>query len=303
MNADKSRRRTSSRVINPYYVVPKDEVQTKALSVMREALTRQTPKELEKSHLAVRSASRRLGARLDPRQKGLMLYLLRYEEELRNPKSALSGVKGASVDTNELSLAKQLIRGSTSKFDLAAYQNDCHAVVKKLIDAKRKGKSLAEPVSPPTKTKVVNIMDALPNGLSESKKPSKVFVSARNFDSGSAISPWAVVGLLARRNCLELPDAAVCAFLLVTLIEGMRIDKRWMLTDAATLYKLDAESASSARPGTVLVGAIPCRSDRRKKSITHESNSGITIPRRFLELSFESLRTMRMQRTCSRKSA
>jgi hypothetical protein len=106
--------------------------------------------------------------------------------------------------------------------------------------------------------------------------------------------------LLARRNCLELPDAAVCAFLLLTLIEGMRIDKRWMLTDAATLYKLDAESASSARPSTVLVGAIPCRSDRRKKSITHESNSGITIPRRFLELSFESLRTMGMQRTCSR---
>jgi len=39
-----------------------------------------------------------------------MLYLLRYEEELRDPKSALSGVKDASVAADEL-----LWRNSLSK--------------------------------------------------------------------------------------------------------------------------------------------------------------------------------------------
>jgi DNA end-binding protein Ku len=34
-----------------------------------------------------------IGAPLDSKQKGLMLYMLRYEDELRDPKSALSGVK------------------------------------------------------------------------------------------------------------------------------------------------------------------------------------------------------------------
>ena len=102
-----------------------------------------------------------------------MLYLLRYEEELRDPKSALSGVKDASVAADELSLAKQLIKGGTSKFDLSAYKDDYEAAVKKLVDAKRKGKPLPAPEPEPTRSKVVNIMDALRNSLAEEKKPKK----------------------------------------------------------------------------------------------------------------------------------
>jgi DNA end-binding protein Ku len=54
----------------------------------------------------------------DAKQKGLMLYLLRYEDELRDPKSVLAGVKEPSVASDELSLAKQPIQGSTSRLDL-----------------------------------------------------------------------------------------------------------------------------------------------------------------------------------------
>ena len=74
-----------------------------------------------------------------------MLYLLRYEDELRDPRSALAGVKEPSVGSDELSLAKQLIQGSTSRFDLSAYKNDYEAAVKKLVEAKKKGKPLPEP--------------------------------------------------------------------------------------------------------------------------------------------------------------
>jgi non-homologous end joining protein Ku len=104
---------------------------------------------------------------------GLMLYVLRYAEELRDPKSALSGVKDTTVDASELSLTKQLINGSTSSFDLSAYKNDCEVAVKKLVDAKRKGKPLPEAESEPPRAKVINIMDALRTRLAESKKPKK----------------------------------------------------------------------------------------------------------------------------------
>jgi DNA end-binding protein Ku len=67
-----------------------------------------------------------------------MLYTLRYEDELRNPKSVVSDTKEAAVDAGELSLAKQLINGSTSKFDLSTYKNDYEGAVKNLISAKRK---------------------------------------------------------------------------------------------------------------------------------------------------------------------
>lgn len=114
-----------------------------------------------------------VGAPLDPKQKGLMLYTLRYEDELRDSKLALSGIKEASVDADELSLAKKLIEGKTEKFDLSAYKNDYVAAVKKLVEAKRKGKPLPEPESEPAKTKVVNIMDALRGSLAQDKKPRK----------------------------------------------------------------------------------------------------------------------------------
>jgi DNA end-binding protein Ku len=97
--------------------------------------------------------------------------MLRYEDELRNPKSILSDVKEASVDADELSLAKQLINSRTSKLDLSAYKNDYEAAVKRLVDAKRKGRPLPEPEPEPAHTKVVNIMDALRSSLTQGKNP------------------------------------------------------------------------------------------------------------------------------------
>jgi DNA end-binding protein Ku len=55
--------------------------------------------------------------------------------------------------------------------DLSIYKNDYEAAVKKLVDAKRKGKPLPEPEPEPAKTKVVNIMDALRGSLAQGKKP------------------------------------------------------------------------------------------------------------------------------------
>ncbi|MDW5266829.1 MULTISPECIES: Ku protein [Acidobacteriaceae] len=155
----------------PYFVIPKDEVQAKALSIMRKALAQTNTLGIGEIAFSGRQHLVAIGAPLNPKQKGLMLYMLRYEDELRDPKSLLSGVKEASVDSDELSLAKQLIRGKSSKFDLTAYKNDYEAAVKKLVDAKRKGKPLPEPEPEPAKTKVVNIMDALRSSLKEEKKP------------------------------------------------------------------------------------------------------------------------------------
>jgi len=154
----------------PYFVVPNDEVQAKALSVMRKALGQTNALGIGEIAFSGREHLVAIGAPLDPKQKGLMLYVLRYKDELRDPKSILSGVKEASTDSDELSLAKQLIKEKTSKFDLSAYKHDYVAALKKLVDAKRRGKPL--PVLEPERknAKVVNIMDALRSSLSEEKK-------------------------------------------------------------------------------------------------------------------------------------
>ena len=157
----------------PYFVAPKDDVQAKALSIMRKALAQTNRLGIGEIAFSGREHLVAIGAPLDPKQNGLMLYTLRYEDELRDSKSVVSDTKESSVDADELSLAKQLINGKTSKFDLAMYKNDYEAAVKKLIGAKRKGKHLPEAEPEPTKAKVVNIMDALRSSLAQDKESKK----------------------------------------------------------------------------------------------------------------------------------
>jgi DNA end-binding protein Ku len=147
---------------------------------MRKALTQTNTLGIGEIAFSGREHLVAIGAPLDPKQKGLMLYVLRYENELRDPKSILSNVKEASVDSDELSLAKQLINGKTSKLNLSAYKNDYEAAVKKLVESKRKGKPLPSPEPEARNAKVVNIMDALRNSLSQEKETrSKVKKTTR----------------------------------------------------------------------------------------------------------------------------
>jgi DNA end-binding protein Ku len=157
----------------PYFVSPKDEVQAKALSIMRKALAQTNTLGIGEIAFSGREHLVAIGAPLDPKQKGLMMYVLRYEDELRNAKSVLSDVKEPAVDADELSLAEQLIKGKTSKLDLSVYKDDYEAAVKRLVEAKRKGKPLPVPEPEPKNAKVVSIMDALRGSLSQEKKPKR----------------------------------------------------------------------------------------------------------------------------------
>lgn len=157
----------------PYFVAPKDDAQNKALGIMRRALRETNTFGIGEIAFSGREHLVAIAAPLDAKQKGLMLYTLRYEEELRDSKAALSGVKESTVAADELDLAKQLIDKSTSKFDLSAYKDDYEAAVKKLVDAKRKGKKLPEEEAPAHAPKVVNIMDALRSSLESDKKAQR----------------------------------------------------------------------------------------------------------------------------------
>jgi DNA end-binding protein Ku len=163
----------------PYFVAPKDAAQAKALAIMRKALDETDTCGIGEVAFSGREHLVALAAPPDPKQKGLMLYLLRYEEELREAKSVLGDIKEPTATSQEVSLAKQLIEGSTSKFDLAAYKDDYEAAVVKMVNAKRKGKPLPEPEPAAPKGKVVNIMDALRKSLAEHEHPAKKARSVR----------------------------------------------------------------------------------------------------------------------------
>jgi DNA end-binding protein Ku len=151
----------------PYFVAPKNKAQAKALGIMRRALSETETFGIGEVAFSGREHLVAIGAPSDSKQKGLMLYLLRYAEELRDAKAVFGDMTEPATTGQELSLAKQLIQGSTSKFDLSAYKDDYQAAVVKLVNAKRKGKPLPEPEPEAPRAKVVNIMDALRKSLAE----------------------------------------------------------------------------------------------------------------------------------------
>jgi len=163
----------------PWFVAPKDETQAKALAVMRNALDDTGTCGIGEIAFSGREHLVALAAPQDPKQKGLMLYQLHYKDELRDARSVLGHIKEPTVTSQEVSLAKQLIQGSTSKFDLSAYKEDYETAVVKLVEAKRKGKLLPEPEPAAPKGKVVNIMDALRKSLAAHGHPTKKVKTTR----------------------------------------------------------------------------------------------------------------------------
>lgn len=157
----------------PYFVAPKDKAQAKPLNIMRDALRATGKLGIGEVAFSGREHLAAIGAPADSKQKGLMLYILRYEEELREAKGAVGDIPQTKASSQEIALAKRLIEGSTSPFRLSAYRDDYEAAVKKLVDAKRKGKPLPEAEPQRKLEKVVNIMDALRRSLETTEPRSK----------------------------------------------------------------------------------------------------------------------------------
>lgn len=163
----------------PYFVAPKGNAQAKAVAIMRRALDETGTLGIGEVAFSGREHLVAIGAPGNRKQKGLMLYLLRYAEEIRDSKAVLGSGSEPSGTPQELRLAKQLIESSTSKFDLDAYKDDYQAAVVKLVNAKRKGKPLPQPEPERPRAKVVSIMDALRKSLAEHSAEGKKSKSHR----------------------------------------------------------------------------------------------------------------------------
>lgn len=160
----------------PYFVVPQNETQVAAFAVVREAL-----KQTGKAGLGEIAFSGRehLVALMAPAgdERGMMAYTLRYGAEMRSAAEYMSGIAESKVDDDQLSLAKELIKRSSSAFDPKKYKDDYETALKELLEAKAEHRPLVDEDERRAKSpKMVNLMDALRRSLgapaSASKKPS-----------------------------------------------------------------------------------------------------------------------------------
>ncbi len=104
---------------------------------------------------------------LRPYEDILLFQRIRYPEEIR--KTSDLNITKKTIKPAELKMAVALIEQLSQKFDISAYKDNYAAGLMKVIEAKAKGKKLAEPKMKVVHNKAKDLMEQLKASLSESK--------------------------------------------------------------------------------------------------------------------------------------
>jgi DNA end-binding protein Ku len=150
----------------PYFVVPENDTQAAAFAVVRKALEVTKKFALGKIAFSGREHVIAVAPTADDNLPGMLAYTLRYAEELRNPADYFANIKRVSIDEDQLSLAEELIKRKTAKFDPDKFKDEYEAALRELVEAKVNHAPIPQ-LAPAAKTTAVDLMDALRKSIRE----------------------------------------------------------------------------------------------------------------------------------------
>lgn len=159
----------------PYFVIPEPKEPANAFAVVRKAMEQTGKAALGEIAFGGREHLVAIAVPPERSYPGLMAYTLRYEEELRRSEDYLpdtSNLRVAEIDKKQLAMATQLIDAYSHPLNLGDFKDDYESALRMLIDAKQKNAPLPLEEEAPKPTKVVNLMDALRQSVSQAKRPS-----------------------------------------------------------------------------------------------------------------------------------
>jgi DNA end-binding protein Ku len=156
----------------PYFVVPEDDVQAEAFAVVRKALQTTHKVALGKIAFSGREHLIAVTAPSDDKLPGMIAYVMRYAEELRKPASYFAEIKKTTVDSDQLSLAKELIKRKTAKFAPEKFTDQYEAALREMVEAKIQNLPVPQDEPARKSAKVINLMDALRKSVHGDKAPA-----------------------------------------------------------------------------------------------------------------------------------
>jgi DNA end-binding protein Ku len=169
----------ASLYVKPYFVVPKKGPQATAFSIVRQAMVDTEMVGMGKIAFAGREHVVALAPPPDRKQSGMMLYVLRFADELRDPVEYFGKIPAVKLDASQLNLAKQLIKTYTHPLDLDKFTDNYETAVRELVEAKLANKPLPkEPAK--ARGKVVDLMSALRQSLAAKDLPKGGKVAAKS---------------------------------------------------------------------------------------------------------------------------
>lgn len=148
----------------PYFLVPVDAMAGEGYAVIRDAL-RRTGK-IGLAQLTI--AGREWLVGVAPLGDGLVMEMLRYAGELKDPADYFDEVPTAKPDKEMVDLAVQLIEKKSEPFDANKYQDHYATALRELVQDKLKGRKIvAAREERPQGSNVVDLMEALRRSIGE----------------------------------------------------------------------------------------------------------------------------------------
>ena len=148
----------------PYFVAPADELAGEGYVVIRDALRKSGKVGLAQ----VTIGGREWLVAIAPLGGGLVMEMLRYAEELRDPADYFDEVPSNKPEKEMVDLAVQLIGKKSAPFKPEQYKDHYQVALKELVQNKLKGhKIVAHEEQRPTGTNVVDLMEALKRSIGQ----------------------------------------------------------------------------------------------------------------------------------------
>jgi DNA end-binding protein Ku len=157
----------------PYYLMPDDDIAQEAFAVIREAMAATGKVGISRLVLSRRERA----VMLEPRGKGIVLWTLRYGDEIRDPDQVFADIAADKAEPKAVKLVETLIDDLSKPWDVSMVTDPVQEQLKDIIEGKKKlskrparakGKEPAE-----TPSNVVSIMDALKKSISQEKKKGR----------------------------------------------------------------------------------------------------------------------------------
>jgi len=153
----------------PYYVAPSDKIGEEAFAVIREAMRDKNVVGI--SRLVMNRRER--AVMLQPRDNGIVLWTLRYGDEVRDPNDYFKEIDPDKADSKLIKLVTELIDDRSKPWDPEMVRDPVQEKLQEIIAARQKkgGKKPAkkdEDETPSGATNVVSLMDALKKSIEKS---------------------------------------------------------------------------------------------------------------------------------------
>jgi DNA end-binding protein Ku len=150
----------------PYYIVPKDEVAAEGYLVIREALLK-----AKKVGIAqITMHGREHLAAVMPVEMGMVMNVMRYENELRPAAKFFKELENVSYDKGLVSLASELVARNSARFEPKKFKDTYAVELAELVKKKARGQKITIPTEKPREAgNVVNLIEALRKSLDKGK--------------------------------------------------------------------------------------------------------------------------------------